>query len=222
MKFKGTSIVFSLIAVCIMTTMLAVNYVNSKLNDHIKASESIETTTITESETDDNTLYININWTYEPPQTKTVESTPEEALTVFDSGISFNFHSYMDYRKITHTNSKQYELQQECWTDELGLRRHGSDYVIALGTYFSDTVGDRFKVHLDNGNTFYATVGDIKADSTTDETNAYVPIDGETGNMIEFIIDDKAANTNMLMLGTVSYYDFFDGAVINIERIDNK
>ena len=91
----------------------------------------------------------------------------------------------MDYRKITHTNSKQYELQQECWTDELGLRRHGSDYVIALGTYFSDTVGDRFKVHLDNGNSFYATIGDIKADSTTDEMNSL--LQDETNSNNQFI-----------------------------------
>lgn len=221
MNLKGTSIVFSLIAVCIITTMLAVNYVNTKLDNHIKASEITEITTATEPETDDNTLYINVNWTYEP-QTKAVPIAPEETPTIFDSDISFNFHSYMDYRKITHTNSKQYELQQECWTDELGLRRHGSDYVIAIGTYFSNNVGDRFKIYLDNGNSFYATIGDIKADSTTDEMNAYVPIDNTTGNMVEFIIDDKAANTNMLMMGTVSYYDFFDGAVIDIERIDNK
>lgn len=209
-----------LVAAGVLGDALAIRNVNSNLDDRLKVLETTEVTTVSET-TDDNTLNINITWTYEP-KAKAVTKTVEEVPSVFDSGISFNFHSYMDYRKITHTDSKQYELQQECWTDELGLRRHGSDYVVALGTYFSDTVGDRFKVHLDNGNTFYATVGDIKADSATDEMNAYVPIDNETGNMIEFIIDDKAANTNMLMLGTVSYYEFFDGAVIDIERIDSK
>lgn len=209
-----------LVAAGVLGDALAIRNVNSNLDDRLKVLETTEVTTVSET-TDDNTLNINITWTYEP-KAKAVTKTVEEVPSVFDSGISFNFHSYMDYRKITHTDSKQYELQQECWTDELGLRRHGSDYVVALGTFFSNTVGDRFKVYLDNGNTFYATVGDIKADSATDEMNAYVPIDNETGNMIEFIIDDKAANTNMLMLGTVSYYDFFDGAVIDIERIDSK
>lgn len=213
-------ILVTIVAVGVVADAYAIRYVDSNLNKHIKSSESTEVTTVSET-ADDNTLNINITWTYEP-KTKAVTKVVEEVPSVFDSGISFNFHSYMDYRKITHTNSKQYELQQECWTDELGLRRHGSDYVIALGTYFSDTVGDRFKVYLDNGNSFYATVGDIKADSTTDEMNAYVPIDNATGNMVEFIIDDKAANTNMLMTGTVSYYDFFDGAVVGIERIDDK
>ena len=47
-------------------------------------------------------------------------------------------------------------------------------------------------------------------------------MDNATGNMVEFIIDDKAANTNMLMLGTVSYHDFFNGSVINIERIEDN
>lgn len=162
-------------------------------------------------------VYLHLSRAAEFTNTASVEPT-----NVFDLGIDFSFHSYMDYRKITHTNSKQYELQQQCWTDELGLRRCGTDYVVALGTYFSNNVGDRFKIYLDNGNSFYATVGDIKADSVTDEMNAYVPMDNATGNMVEFIIDDRAANTNMLMLGTVSYHDFFNGSVINIERIEKK
>lgn len=172
-----------------------------------------------QSEPDSSTVnvYFHLSRAMESTDTATIEPT-----NVFDLGVDFSFHSYMDYRKITHTNSKQYKLQQQCWTDELGLRRCGTDYVVALGTYFSDTVGDRFKIYLDNGNSFYATVGDIKADSVTDELNAYVPMDNATGNMVEFIIDDKAANTNMLMLGTVSYHDFFNGSVINIERIEDN
>ena len=172
-----------------------------------------------QSEPDSSTVnvYFHLSRATESTNTATIEPT-----NVFDLGVDFSFHSYMDYRKITHTNSKQYELQQKCWTDELGLRRCGTDYVVALGTYFSDNVGDRFKIYLDNGNSFYATVGDIKADSVTDELNAYVPMDNATGNMVEFIIDDKAANTNMLMLGTVSYHDFFNGSVINIERIEDN
>ena len=172
-----------------------------------------------QSEPDSSTVnvYFHLSRATESTDTATIEPT-----NVFDLGVDFSFHSYMDYRKITHTNSKQYKLQQQCWTDELGLRRCGTDYVVALGTYFSDNVGDRFKIYLDNGNSFYATVGDIKADSVTDELNAYVPMDNATGNMVEFIIDDKAANTNMLMLGTVSYHDFFNGSVINIERIEDN
>lgn len=169
----------------------------------------------------DSTVDVYLHLSNLPEVTNKATAKPIEPTNVFDLGIDFSFHSYMDYRKITHTNSKQYELQQECWTDELGLRRYGSDYVVALGTYFSNNVGDRFKIYLDNGNSFYATVGDIKADSTTDEMNAYVPMDNATGNIVEFIIDDRAANTNMLMLGTVSYHDFFNGSVINIERIED-
>ena len=171
-----------------------------------------------QSEPDSSTVnvYFHLSRATESTDTAIIEPT-----NVFVLGVDFSFHSYMDYRKITHTNSKQYKLQQQCWTDELGLRRCGTDYVVALGTYFSNNVGDRFKIYLDNGNSFYATVGDIKADSVTDELNAYVPMDNSIGNMVEFIIDDKAANTNMLMLGTVSYHDFFNGSVINIERIED-
>ena len=38
-----------------------------------------------------------------------------------------SFKSYMGYTKITNTNSAQYKLQGECYTDAYGLRRRGSE-----------------------------------------------------------------------------------------------
>ena len=175
----------------------------------------------TSAETDAAVVNVYLHTSNTRDSVKSVSTKETIATNIFDLGIDFNFHSYMDYRTITDKSSAQYKLQQECWTDMMGLRRHGSDYVVALGTYFTENVGDRFTVYLDNGNHFNVIVGDIKADTHTDDTNSYVPMDNDTGNMVEFIIDEYAANTNMLMLGTVSYHDFFNGSVINIERIDD-
>ena len=42
------------------------------------------------------------------------------------------FKAYMDYRTITDTESVQYAMQQNAWTDDRGLRRTENDYLVAM------------------------------------------------------------------------------------------
>lgn len=131
--------------------------------------------------------------------------------------IDSDFKSYMDYRCITNTESAQYKLQQKCYTDENGLRVHDGYYVVALGTYYSSTVGERFKITLDTGEELYCEVGDVKANCDTDETNRYVPING---NIVEFIVDTKKLPKEVRFMGTVSAIDIFEGDVESIEKLE--
>lgn len=131
--------------------------------------------------------------------------------------IDSDFKSYMDYRCITNTESAQYKLQQKCYTDENGLRIHDGYYVVALGTYYSSTVGERFKITLDTGEELYCEVGDVKANCDTDETNRYVPING---NIVEFIVDTKKLPKEVRFMGTVSAIDIFEGDVESIEKLE--
>lgn len=131
--------------------------------------------------------------------------------------VDSDFKSYMDYRCITNTSSDQYKLQQKCYTDDNGLRVYDGYYAVALGTYYSSTIGDKFHITLDTGEEFDVIVGDVKANCDTDKTNRYVPVNG---NIIEFIVDTKKLPKDVRFMGTVSALDDFEGSVTSIEKIE--
>lgn len=136
-----------------------------------------------------------------------------------------SFKTYMDYRCITDKTSAQYMLQMEAYTDDMGLRKYEDHYIVAMGTYYSNNVGDTFRITLDNDISFNVIVGDIKADCHTDSQNMYSPVYDENGdlisaNVIEFIVDTKLIDKSVKTLGTISAYDNFKGNIIKIERTD--
>lgn len=143
-------------------------------------------------------------------------NAPEYAIP----GGNTSFKSYMDFRMITNESSEQYKLQEDCWTDEAGLRRYGDDYVIALGSYYADHIGQRFTITLDNGDTFNAVVGDFKADVHTDRTNRYTPMSDGGKNIIEFVVDTHCLASKARKMGDISYIGGFHGNVQSIEECE--
>lgn len=135
-----------------------------------------------------------------------------------------SFKSYMGYTKITNTNSAQYKLQGECYTDAYGLRRRGGDYVVALGTGYADEIGDRFKITLDSGEHFNVVVGDFKADADTDAaTHTYTPMQNGNKNVVEFVVDVDALGRTPRKMGDISYCgDDFKGNISKVERIERN
>ena len=136
-----------------------------------------------------------------------------------------SFKTYMDYRCITDKTSAQYMLQMEAHTDDMGLRKYEDHYIVAMGTYYSDNVGDTFRITLDNDISFNVIIGDIKADCHTDSKNMYSPVYDENGNfvsanVIEFIVDTKKLDRSVKKLGTIEAYDDFKGNIVKIERTD--
>lgn len=147
--------------------------------------------------------------------------TNEYSIPDYDT----SFKAYMDYRAITDKSSAQYMLQREAYTDDMGLRKYEDHYIVAMGTYYSDNVGDTFKITLDNDTSFNVIIGDIKADCHTDSKNMYSPVYNENGNfisanVIEFIVDTKKLDKSVKRMGTVSAYDIFKGNIVKIERTD--
>ena len=137
-----------------------------------------------------------------------------------------SFKTYMDYRCITNKASDQYKLQLSAWTDDMGLRRVDNYYLVAMGTYYSDNIGDKFRITLEGDKTFDVMIGDIKADMPTDNSNMYSPVyntDGsfKSANVIEFIIDKKTISKKVKLWGDVSVYDEFAGNIVKIERISD-
>lgn len=136
-------------------------------------------------------------------------------LTVPD--IPTDFKAYMDFRKITNRESIQYRMQQSAETDENGLRMYHGRYMVALGSYYGD-VGDELTITLDTGTELDVVIGDLKADCETDRTNRYHPMEGGSGNIVEFIVDVRQLPEDARWSGTISAIDGFEGDVEKIER----
>ena len=138
-----------------------------------------------------------------------------------------SFKAYMDYRCITDDTTKQWEIQQNAWTDNDGFRRVNNDYIVAMGTYYAEECGKRFRITFDSGSEITVTVGDIKQDCHTDYLNQYTPVYDENGifvsaNVLEFIVDTNVLSEMSQVLGTVGHHDYLNGNIKLIERIETE
>jgi hypothetical protein len=154
---------------------------------------------------------------YVPPPPEPAVQTVECSVPPVDT----SFKSYTDYRCITDRTSPQWAVREQCFTDEDGMRRieapNGEiDYIVALGSAYTTTVGDRFIFTLDTGATFTATVGDLKQDRHTDPSHRYIERDG---NVAEFHIDSEAVSARVLQMGDVSWVDGLSGQIVRIQKI---
>ena len=123
------------------------------------------------------------------------------------------FKSYMDYRALTNRSSRQYALQQEAYTNEQGFRIYDGYYMIALGTYYAKSVGERFRITLDSGQSFLAITGDIKSDAHTDSLHQH-----RGGNIVEFIVDQRLIPSTCRRMGDMSYAGL-QGRIQSIEKL---
>ena len=130
-----------------------------------------------------------------------------------------SFKSYMDYRAITNTDSKQYKLQQDAHTGIYGIRVYEDYYMVAVGSYYADSIGDILRITLDSGEQFTAIVGDFKADRDTDELNQYHPMEHGMKNVVEFIVDTQELNRDVRLSGSIGTYKKFNGNIKSIERV---
>lgn len=126
---------------------------------------------------------------------------------------SGDFKTYMDYKKITNQDSKQWHIQQLSYTNEKGFRMFNGRYLVAVGTYYAEDVGKELLVTLSSGTVIEAIVGDIKMDKHTDKNNQYVPING---NIVEFIVDTSVLDKKVQLLGNVSCLGL-EGKIKSIE-----
>ncbi len=125
-----------------------------------------------------------------------------------------DFKSYMSYTAITNRSSKQWMLQQQATTDENGLRCIDGLPLVAIGTGWGLSVGDRAVVYCDNGNSFEVVIGDIKADIHTLEDNKTT---AANNCRCEFIVDMNSLNKTVKSRGSVSVLQEYSGYVVNIK-----
>lgn len=124
--------------------------------------------------------------------------------------------SYMSYKAITNTRSKQYQLQQLAVTDPAtGIRTIDGDYCVAIGSGWGCVVGDRILVTLQDGKTFNAIVADAKADAHTNSDNKTTTHDG---SVVEFVVDISSLPKSVRTSGNVGTLDQFSGGVVSITK----
>ena len=123
--------------------------------------------------------------------------------------------TYMDFRSITRAGSAQLALQERAYTDNEGFRRINDFYMVALGTYYAQEIGQTYIIAFEDGSEIRAIVGDVKADEHTDSMNQYHLRDG---SIVEFIIDKKIMSYKVIQTGDCSWL-IGHGAVTGIRRI---
>lgn len=121
----------------------------------------------------------------------------------FDVPRNSGFKSYMDYRCITSTGSKQYKLQHtSAYTGKYGIRQIDGRYCVAIGSYFTTEIGTYFDLVLENGTIIPCVLGDAKADCDTDSNNI---ITKHNGCLSEFVVDTSSLHHKAKQMGNISY-----------------
>ena len=148
------------------------------------------------------------------PQTQAIKGSSATGYSI--PPVNTSFKSWMPYTAITNKASAAYKQQQYAYTDENGLRKIGDDYCVAMGTYYSSTIGERFKITMSTGATFTVIISDIKSNRHTDSTHRYT---ARNGCMMEFLIDKSCLASCVRTSGSVGSLKLFSGQFAKVEKI---
>ena len=122
--------------------------------------------------------------------------------------------SYMYYQSITTKTSPKYRMQHTvAYTGEYGLRMVNGRYCVALGSYYTSTIGQYVDIELANGKIIQGILADQKSDAHTDAMHQ-IHFDG---SVVEFVMDGTVFDPAMLNhSGDVSRLNGWDSDVVNI------
>lgn len=127
------------------------------------------------------------------------------------------FKSWMPKYTLSCYDSDEHRLKKYYTTDEHGLCCVNSYYCVAVGTYYSSTVGDLFHITLSSGRAFDIIVADIKDNKDTDTNHQYTRANG---CMTEFIVNtasDGWYDNRARITGDISS-DGFAGIITSIVK----
>lgn len=110
--------------------------------------------------------YININ-----------DFGDENSYTEYDIDVYPGVKTIESYTAFG-SRTPQAALQDAASDDELGFRRINNRYLVALGSRFTEDVGQYFDLVLENGTVIPCMLSDQKADEDTDPTNTYTISNG--------------------------------------------
>lgn len=140
---------------------------------------------------------------------QTVDITP--SFLKLPAGSTGGFKAIESIDSIRDKNSKQYAMKPFYRTDSLGFMRFNNYYVIAIGQFYSNRIGECFRVVFEE-RTILCIVGDVKRIEDT--------VDGmycrENGSIIEFIINPDVMSADIQFGGNISTLGM-GGKLVSIE-----
>lgn len=136
----------------------------------------------------------------------TVRNEANNVPNINEGCKSWNI-TYMPYTAVTSVSSAQYKLlySDECYTDPVtGIRMVDGRYCIALGSYYTNSIGQKVDLVFEDGTVVRCILGDCKSDVHTDVTNRF---HSQDGSVAEFIVDyavfDKSVKWGSLCSGSI-------------------
>ena len=183
-------------------------------SQEIPTEDSQETTTEQAQE-----VYVDVS-----PVAYDIQYVEESSGTVYevpnwDVCCHSDVKTYMGYQAVTLVASSQYQLLNSSYafTDEHGLRMYddgtGARYCVAVGSYYTTTIGQKFDLVMEDGHYVPCILGDAKADVHTNWSNQYGTANGD---VVEFIIDNNVYYQVCDMSGTVNWVEGLSGKVQSI------
>lgn len=136
---------------------------------------------------------------------------------------SSSVKSYMDYRAITSTSSKQWQYIHKSGNIEIknGYLMENEYVGVALGSYFGE-IGSKYIFTLDTGKQIKVVKVEEKADKHTNNGCEQK----WDKSVIEFVVDSKnlqeyKASNGYIYQGNFNNAEQFNGKIVKIEQVVN-
>lgn len=140
---------------------------------------------------------------YEPSVEENEQVIVQQSIgTEKDVPSNNSFKSYMDADTITSINTDQYKLKAKYIIDEqTGIWTVDERYCIAVGSYYTQSIGTYIDVVMENGSTLHCILGECKRNRDTDYTNRQ----NTNGSVVEFIVNTSSMPSMVRKMGNCSY-----------------
>ena len=118
----------------------------------------------------------------------------------------------MDYRTITDTSSKQYEVVNDA-NIQYGLLYYQGYLCVAMGSVYGP-IGSIYKITFETGNQITVIKADEKSDSHT--VNG---CNNTNGSILELIVDTRTIDSYVQQTGDYNNSSLLYGKIIKIEEL---
>lgn len=121
---------------------------------------------------------------------------------------------WMDYRTVTDTSSRQYQLIEESTHEENGTLTWNGYTLVAMGSQWGE-VGSTFEAVI-GGKVVYLVKADEKQDRHTLYGEGWFGMDG---HVLEVVVDTDYLDEMALVMGDCDYLEALSGQVERITKL---